>query len=157
MSSGATSVVPEILEICCSTLSEVQIACEKGAHRIELCSEMEFDGLTPSLDLIKDTIIICSQHGVKLVCMLRCRGGNFIYTPLEMDNMLNTLSIWKREGLNLDGVVNITTAAIRVIDELYECGVRRILTSGLHTTAEEGKDIRNFFFLLLWIGTSDEG
>lgn len=73
--------------------------------------------LTPSLDLIKDTIIICSQHGVKLVCMLRCRGGNFIYTPLEMDNMLNTLSIWKREGLNLDGVV--VSACINDDNTLY--------------------------------------
>ncbi|KAF4690566.1 hypothetical protein FOZ60_017175 [Perkinsus olseni] len=187
MSSLIATPLVETYEICCSSLAEVQVACSNGADRIELCSGMEFDGLTPSDELIKDTIKICSEYNVEVVVMLRCRGGDFIYSSAEIDSMLNTLRSWKKH-LSLDGVVfgalskdntspdvnavskvvecaapwpvtfhkaidcitaadadttssTATEAAMRVIDQLHHCGVRRVLTSGLHSTAEEGRDV----------------
>ena len=42
-----------LLEACVGTLDEALLAQEKGANRVEVCSRLDLDGLTPSKDLVK--------------------------------------------------------------------------------------------------------
>ena len=41
------------LEICIDSCFGIDAAVEGGADRIELCSSLEYGGLTPSLDVLK--------------------------------------------------------------------------------------------------------
>ena len=43
-----------IKEVCVDSLSDAMNAEKNGANRIELCSRLDKDGLTPSRKLIKD-------------------------------------------------------------------------------------------------------
>ena len=42
-----------LIEVCVDTFSDALSAESKGANRIELCSHLSLDGLTPTLDLAK--------------------------------------------------------------------------------------------------------
>ena len=42
-----------LLEVCCGGLESVDAAVAGGARRIELCSALEVDGLTPPVDWLK--------------------------------------------------------------------------------------------------------
>ncbi|MBP5499341.1 MAG: copper homeostasis protein CutC, partial [Bacteroidales bacterium] len=42
-----------ILEVCAGDLASAQAAAQGGAHRIELCSALHLDGLTPSAETIE--------------------------------------------------------------------------------------------------------
>ena len=42
------------LEVCCGNLESVHAAVTGGAPRIELCSALEVDGLTPSWDMLQE-------------------------------------------------------------------------------------------------------
>ena len=41
------------LEICIDSCFGIEAAVEGGADRIELCSALQFGGLTPSLDVLQ--------------------------------------------------------------------------------------------------------
>ena len=44
-----------IKEACVETFGEAKFAEQKGADRIELCSDLANDGLTPSVELMKES------------------------------------------------------------------------------------------------------
>ena len=45
-----------IIEICATTINSVINANKAGADRIELCSNYNVGGLTPSIEFIKESI-----------------------------------------------------------------------------------------------------
>ena len=45
-----------ILEACVETYQEAEKAEKNGANRIELCSHLDLDGLTPDKELIQDVV-----------------------------------------------------------------------------------------------------
>ena len=45
-----------IREACVETLDEAILAEKKGADRVELCSRLELDGLTPKRKLVKQVL-----------------------------------------------------------------------------------------------------
>jgi len=73
-----------IKEACVETLGEALSAELNGADRIELCSRLDLDGLTPDTDLIQKTI---SSLSILVKAMIRPRGGNFVYTENELISM----------------------------------------------------------------------
>ena len=44
---------PILLEVCVETLASAVAAEQGGAHRVELCSNLAVEGVTPSLELIE--------------------------------------------------------------------------------------------------------
>ena len=48
-----------ILEACVETLEESMRAEQNGADRLELCSRLDLDGLTPDVDLGGEAVELC--------------------------------------------------------------------------------------------------
>ena len=155
-----------LFEVCTGNLASVIAAVEGGAERIELCSALSLDGLTPSIGLLKyvrKTFPLLKIH----VLIRSCEGG-FVYTKDDLDTML--LDIHEASSY-ADGIVcgaltqegDIDTEALRLmveasegkpftfhrafdkcrnpqeaLEQIIEAGCKRILTSGQQPSAEQG-------------------
>ena len=73
-----------IKEACIQSYDEALIAQKSGAHRIELCSQISLDGITPKKELIKKII---SSIDIPVRVMIRPRSGNFDYSEDELKLM----------------------------------------------------------------------
>lgn len=87
-------------EICANSAESCVAAQEGGAHRVELCAGMPEGGTTPSLGEIK---LARKLIDIKLHVIIRPRGGDFLYSPLELDIMEEDILAAKEAGA--DGVV----------------------------------------------------
>jgi copper homeostasis protein len=83
------------LEICTATPHSIDAAYQGGADRIELCTGLEMGGLTPSPALLQYAL-----DGPKLPVhvLIRPRPGNFVYSELEMDIILNDIIYCRDKG-----------------------------------------------------------
>lgn len=88
------------LEIACFNLESALIAQENGADRVELCAGIEVGGTTPDSELVKQAR---ENLTVDLYVMIRPRGGNFVYTEDEFNQMQFDISVLKE--LKVDGFV----------------------------------------------------
>jgi copper homeostasis protein len=159
-----------ILEACIETLEEAILAEKKGANRIELCSNLDVGGTSPSKHLIKT---VSEAVNIPVMVMIRPRGGNFVYSADEIEQMKSKIKECKK--LNVQGVVlgclrsnntvdtDITSILSKLahplkvtfhkaidesndillaVDELMSIKeITGILSSGAKKTAAEGKEI----------------
>lgn len=154
------------LEVCAGSLRSAQAAAEGGASRIELCTQLDKDGLTPDcFDVSK----ACQIEGLKVNVLIRPREGDFVYTDEEFESMAASMvAAW---GLGADGLVigaltpegDIDVEHCRrlmaeahglpvtfhrafdrcrnphqALEDVIALGCTRLLTSGQAPTAEEG-------------------
>lgn len=85
-----------IFEACVETLEDALTAEKRGANRIELCSALDQDGLTPSEELTRK----CVQNlSIPVMAMVRPRGGNFVYTEGEIQKMEAEIAFFKQSGV----------------------------------------------------------
>jgi copper homeostasis protein len=89
-----------IFEACVETLEEALKAERQGAHRIELCSRLDLDGLTPPEELISQ---VCAALKIPVMVMIRPRGGDFVYSEEEIGVMLGEID--KAKVLGAAGIV----------------------------------------------------
>jgi copper homeostasis protein len=88
------------LEIACFNLQSAVIAQENGADRVELCASIEVGGTTPDLEITKK---VRELINIDLNVMIRPRGGNFVYSDVEFEQM--KLEIIEFKKLNVNGFV----------------------------------------------------
>lgn len=89
-----------IVECCANSVQSAINGQAGGAGRIELCANLEQGGTTPS------AASICLAREVleiELYVLIRPRVGHFVYTDLEMEEMLEDIAFCKEIGC--DGVV----------------------------------------------------
>ncbi|NQU53019.1 MAG: copper homeostasis protein CutC [Bacteroidetes bacterium] len=159
-----------IKEACVETFEEAKLAEERGANRIELCSDLANDGLTPSFELMKKTI---SELNIPVMTMARPRAGNFVHLTEEVEQMKKDIDLAKQAGSNgivfglltSENQIDIENTRIlaeyakplpvtfhKAIDELENPvegvrdllqieNIKRILTSGGKPTALEGQTV----------------
>ena len=159
-----------IKEACVETYEEAILAEKNGANRIELCSDLYNDGLTPSLELMQKTI---SNLKIPVMAMIRPRAGDFVYSEEEIIKMKSEIDLAKKAGaagvvfglLTFDNKVDLKNTKVlaeyavplpvtfhKAIDELENQvegvkdllqieNIKRILTSGGLPTALEGQKI----------------
>ena len=89
-----------VKEACVERLDEAILAEKNGANRIELCSRLDLDGLTPHRDMIKDVI---NSVKIPVKVMIRPRAGNFVYHDHELNVMKDDILYCKR--VNVSGIV----------------------------------------------------
>ena len=88
------------LEIACFNLQSARIAQENGADRVELCANMKEGGTTPDYEIAKAAREALS---IDLNVMIRPRGGDFVYSDAEFQQMKAEIIQFKK--LNVDGFV----------------------------------------------------
>ena len=72
------------VEICTDSVEGAQAAREGGADRVELCANLLEGGTTPSSGTLE---LAVETAGIPIACMIRPRGGDFLYTPTELATM----------------------------------------------------------------------
>lgn len=154
------------LEICAVGLRSSMIAEQAGAHRIELCENLESGGLTPSYGTLK---AVRQALQIPVHVLIRPRRGDYVYDSSEIDLMAEDISMVK--SLGFEGVVigalsnkgsldfgaikqllkaaegmsvsfhraiDVAANPFEIIEQLIELQVPRVLTSGGKPTALEG-------------------
>tara|TARA_B100000131_G_scaffold4333_1_gene4445 strand:+ start:12933 stop:13565 length:633 start_codon:yes stop_codon:yes gene_type:complete len=86
-----------IKEACVEGYQEAMLAEKLGADRIELCSHLDKDGLTPERETILDVL---SSISIPIKIMIRPRSGNFVYNKKEIYQMEEEISFCKTNGVN---------------------------------------------------------
>ena len=88
------------LEIACFNINSALIAQENGADRVELCADMELGGTTPS---DSDIVEVRKALNIQLNVMIRPRGGDFVYSNMEFEQMKK--DIIRIKAMDVDGLV----------------------------------------------------
>ncbi len=82
-------------EICVDSTEAVRAAHEAGADRVELCSALVEGGLTPTVGAIR---LAKAFSELRVHVMIRPRGGDFLYSDDEIEQMLLDIAVAKAEG-----------------------------------------------------------
>lgn len=159
-----------LFEACVETLDDALAAEKRGAHRIELCSALDQDGLTPSEELTAQCL---QQLSIPVMAMVRPRGENFVYSEAELLQMELQIAHFKKAGIAgvvfglltdtnaIDSIntqrlarmafplevtfhkaIDYTFDVVRSFQELNSIeGITRVLTSGGKDTAWNGRDL----------------
>ena len=88
------------MEVCVDSVESAVNATIGGASRLELCSNLTEGGTTPSLGMLR---IVKETADVPVFAMLRPRGGDFLYSEMELKVMREDLRRMKESGA--DGIV----------------------------------------------------
>lgn len=141
---------------------------QAGAHRLELCRDLDTGGLTPSRELLADVRVAV---GVPVFAMARPRPGPFVLGAEEATHLVADVTALRRSGaegiamgaLLGDGTVDAATTRrcvdaagplpvtfhrafdqvadpLAALDTLVDLGVRRVLTAGGGGRACDGAD-----------------
>ena len=89
------------IEVCANSVESALNAQSAGADRVELCAGMPEGGTTPSYGQI--ALARESLTSTRLHVIIRPRGGDFLYSDIEVKTMLKDIRMAKELGV--DGVV----------------------------------------------------
>lgn len=89
-----------IIESCVETVEQAISAAFAGAHQLELCANLEEDGLTPSENCI---VQVLSEVSIPVKVMIRSRSGDFHYTQEEIFSMV--MDVINLKSYKVDGFV----------------------------------------------------
>ena len=112
-----------ILEVCVDSYASAMAAIAGGADRLELCSALAVGGLTPSPVLLRQ---IREVSSIPVRCLMRTRGGDFLYTPEEILQMAMEIRMLKETGADgfvigcLDADGNLDKEAMKPLLEAAE-------------------------------------
>ena len=90
-----------LFEVCTNSVESCIAAQEGGANRVELCAGIPEGGTTPSYGEIAMAREVLTT--TRLHVIIRPRGGDFLYSPIEIKTMLKDIEMARRLGA--DGVV----------------------------------------------------
>jgi len=88
------------IEVCVDSVASAIIAQQSGAARVELCDNLIEGGTTPSAATIE---FARKKLKIALNVIIRPRGGDFLYSKLELELIKKDIQIAK--SLGADGVV----------------------------------------------------
>ncbi|SFG51307.1 copper homeostasis protein CutC [Prevotella sp. KH2C16] len=122
-------------EICANGVESCIAAQEGGADRVELCAGIPEGGTTPSYGEIKLARKVLTSTLLHVI--IRPRGGDFLYSELELQRMEEDIDIARELGA--DGVVFGCLQADGSIDMEANC---RLMAhaKGLNTTFHRAFD-----------------
>ncbi len=158
-----------LTEVCADNLNSAITADRAGADRIELCQGLSEGGLTPSPALIRwcssnlklGVMVLIRPRGGDFLYndqefeiikedVRFCRdagAGGVVVGFLERDGSVDKEKL--REIVQIAGEMEVVFHRAfdrcsdweQALEDIIECGCVRILTSGLHDTAYEGRSL----------------
>lgn len=90
-----------MVEVCANGVESCLAAQEGGADRVELCAGIPEGGTTPSYGEIMVARRVLTT--TRLHVIIRPRGGDFLYSDLEVERMAADITVCR--DLGVDGVV----------------------------------------------------
>lgn len=76
-----------IKEFCAENYTHLPFLNQKEVQRVELCDNLAQGGTTPSYGVIKAAANLLHEKGIQLATMIRPRGGDYCYSPDEIEIM----------------------------------------------------------------------
>ena len=145
-----------LLEVCVDSYASAMAAIRGGADRLELCSALAVGGLSPSPALLRQ---IKAVSDIPVRCLMRTRGGDFLYTPEEIQQMAMEMELLSQadgfvigcltpegyldkeamqplikaaegKGLTLHRCIDVSRDLVRTYQDAKELGFDTVLTSG---------------------------
>ena len=104
-----------IYEFCAENVTLLEKAMQAGARRIELCDNLAVGGTTPSYGVTKASVELAANYDTTIMTMIRPRGGDFVYTDLEIAIMLEDIRLTAQAGSQ--GVVFGVLTADKKLDK----------------------------------------
>ena len=94
-----------IREACVGSVEQAMIAEKRKADRVELCSMLDPDGLTPDRSMIYKTTNLLS---IPVKIMIRPKSGDFIYSKQDIIKMEVEIDFCKKIGVSevVFGILN---------------------------------------------------
>lgn len=86
-----------LLEVCVDSYASAIAAMQGGTDRLELCANLAIGGTTPSHALFRQVRRDC---GVPINVLIRPRFGDFLYTPAELEEMVEEIQSFRELGAN---------------------------------------------------------
>ena len=105
-----------IYEFCAENVTLLEKAMQAGARRIELCDNLAVGGTTPSYGVTKAAVELAANYDTTIMTMIRPRGGDFVYTDLEIAIMLEDIRLTAQAGSQ--GVVFGALTADKKLDKV---------------------------------------
>ena len=158
-----------MLEVCASNYQSSINAQEAGAHRIELCEDLEVGGVTPSKKLINRVV---EELNIPVFVLIRPREGDFVYSESEFSTMKESIKqckdlgctgidsgiLKKEKSVDIERTKQLIELSkplpftfhrafdevvnpLKALDQLIDLGADRILTSGQESSAEKGIEL----------------
>jgi len=83
-------------EVCVENYDGALSAFLSGASSIELCDNLAVGGTTPSYGVLSECV---KNITIPIIVLIRPRGGNFIYTDVEVNVASEDIMICKKLGI----------------------------------------------------------
>jgi copper homeostasis protein len=87
-------------EACIINLPEALQAMHHGADRLEVCSRIETEGMTPDVDMVREII---SQTGLPVRVMIRETENGYEADDVVLEKMIEAIQAFKK--INIEGFV----------------------------------------------------
>ena len=87
-------------EVCVDNVKDAMRAVDLGANRIEYCSKLSEEGLTPDIEDVK---YLLKKINIPLRIMIRPHSKSFNYSEQDISIMLRDISNFKK--IDVDGIV----------------------------------------------------
>jgi len=87
-------------EVCVDNIEDAMRAVDLGANRIEYCSKLNEEGLTPEIEDVK---YLLKNINIPLRIMIRPHSKSFNYSETDISIMLRDISTFKK--IDIDGIV----------------------------------------------------
>jgi copper homeostasis protein len=157
-----------LLEVCIDSAAGLRAAVDGGAGRLEVCTRLDLDGLTPTNELLGEAL----RSDVRCFAMIRSRAGGHVQSKADVQRMVADLVRAKTLGAHgfvlgamtesgevdrgaVERLIEVAqplpvtfhrafdTARdpLGALDVLVELGVERVLTSGGAKNAFEGRHV----------------
>ena len=87
-------------EVCVDNIKDAMRAVDLGANRIEYCSKLNEEGLTPNVEDVK---YLVKNINIPIRIMIRPHSKSFNYSEKDISIMLRDISTFKK--IDIDGIV----------------------------------------------------
>ena len=87
-------------EVCVDNIKDAMRAVDLGANRIEYCSKLNEEGLTPNVEDVK---YLLKNINIPIRVMIRPHSKSFNYSETDISIMLRDISNFKK--IDIDGIV----------------------------------------------------